>query len=122
MEVPSLGVELELQLPAYKAATKMPDLSCVCVLSHGSRQYWLLNPRSDARDQTQNLMVPSWICFCCTMTATPEDWFFEGHGPVQLIADTQRGLGHFCHNHWEERGDQGSPSGREGSHGRVWLW
>ena len=27
----------------------------------------------------------------------------EGHGPAQLIAYPQRGLGHFCHDHWEER-------------------
>ena len=27
----------------------------------------------------------------------------EGYGPAQLIAYPQRGLGHFCHDHWEER-------------------
>ena len=27
----------------------------------------------------------------------------EGHCPAQLIAYPQRGLGHFCHDHWEER-------------------
>ena len=30
MEVPRLGVELELQLPAYTTATATPDLSHVC--------------------------------------------------------------------------------------------
>ena len=30
MEVPKLGVESELQLPAYTLATAMWDLSCVC--------------------------------------------------------------------------------------------
>ena len=29
MEVPRLGVELELQLLAYATATAMPDLSCL---------------------------------------------------------------------------------------------
>ena len=32
MEVPRLGVELELELPAYAIATTMPDPSWVCGL------------------------------------------------------------------------------------------
>ena len=32
MEVPTLGVESELQLPSYTTATATPDLSCVCDL------------------------------------------------------------------------------------------
>ena len=32
MEVPRLGVQLELQLPAYTAATATQDLSAVCDL------------------------------------------------------------------------------------------
>ena len=28
-------------------------------------------PLSEARERTQNLMVPSQICFRCTMTGTP---------------------------------------------------
>ena len=43
MEVPRLGVESELQLPAYATATAMPDLSCVCDLHHSSWQCWILN-------------------------------------------------------------------------------
>ena len=31
----------------------------------------ILNPLSEARDQTRNLMVPSWIHFHPTMTGTP---------------------------------------------------
>ena len=34
MEVPRLGVELELQLLAYAIAIAMPDLSHICDLSH----------------------------------------------------------------------------------------
>ena len=30
------------------------------------------NPLSEARDQTHNLVVPSQICFCCTMMGTPK--------------------------------------------------
>ena len=39
MEVPRLGVESELQLPAYTTATAMPDLSRVYNLHHSSRQH-----------------------------------------------------------------------------------
>ena len=41
-----------------------PDPSCVCDLHHSSRQCQILNRLSEARDQTCNLMVPSWIRFC----------------------------------------------------------
>ena len=63
MEVPRLGVESGLQLPAYTTATAtaMPDLSHVWDLHRSSRQHRILNPLSEARDQTRNLMVPSQI-------------------------------------------------------------
>ena len=38
MEVPSLGVESELQPPAYTTATARWDLSLICDLHHSSRQ------------------------------------------------------------------------------------
>ena len=37
MEVPTLGVELELRLPAYTTATATPDPSCICSLCHSSQ-------------------------------------------------------------------------------------
>ena len=43
MEVPRLGVEVELQLPAYTTATATPYLSCVCNLHHSSQQLRILN-------------------------------------------------------------------------------
>ena len=49
----------------------MPDLSHVCNLHHSSRQHWILNLLREARDQTHNHMVPSRICFHCTMMGTP---------------------------------------------------
>ena len=76
MEVPRLGVKLELQVLAYTTATAMPDLSCVCNSHHSSWQHQILNPMSEARDRTCNLMVPSQTCFCCTMTETPEIIFY----------------------------------------------
>jgi len=65
LEVPRQGVQSELQQPVYTTATATPDPS------HTSWQGWILNPLSEARDQTRNLMVPSRICFCCATTETP---------------------------------------------------
>ena len=48
MEVPRLGVQSGP--PAYTTATATPDLSCVCDLHHSSRNHWILNPLSKARD------------------------------------------------------------------------
>ena len=71
MELPGLGVESELQLPAYATATVMQDLSCVCSLPHSSQQRRILNLLSKARDRTRNLMVPSQISFRYVTTGTP---------------------------------------------------
>ena len=48
MEVPKLGVEVEL--PAYATATVTPDPSRVCDLHHSSWQHLVLNPLSGDRD------------------------------------------------------------------------
>ena len=49
----------------------MPDLRCMYNLHYSSWQCWILNPLSEARDRTRNLMVPSLIHFCCTTMETP---------------------------------------------------
>ena len=54
MEVPRLGVELELQLPAY--TTVMQDPNHVCSLHHSSQQRQILN-----RVRTGIEPVSSWI-------------------------------------------------------------
>ena len=58
MEVPGLGVQLELQLLPYTTATAMLDPSRVCDLHYSSWQRQILNPLSEARDRTHNLIVP----------------------------------------------------------------
>ena len=63
MEVPALGVESELQLPACTTATATWDLSLICDLHHSSRQRWILNPLSEARDRTCILMDTSQMCY-----------------------------------------------------------
>ena len=64
MEVPRLGVKLELHLLAYATATAMPDPSYICDPHHSSQQCQMLNPLNDARDQTCILMDTSWVCYC----------------------------------------------------------
>ena len=71
VKVPTIGVKSELQLPAYTTATATPDLRLVCDLLHRSRRCQILNPLSEVRDRTCNLMVPSRICFLCATTGTP---------------------------------------------------
>ena len=41
------------------------------ILCYSSQQCRILNPLSEARDQTRNFMVSSRICFCCTTMGTP---------------------------------------------------
>ena len=57
MEVPRLGVQLELYLPAYTTATATasPDPS------HIFEQHQILNPLSEDRGQTHVLMDVSWV-------------------------------------------------------------
>ena len=64
MEIPRLGVNLELQLPATATATATQDPSHVCNLYHSSQQCWILNPLSKARDGTHVLMDTSHVCYC----------------------------------------------------------
>ena len=53
MEVSRLGLESQLQLPAYVTAIAMLwDPSCIYDLHHNSQQLWISDPLSKARDQT----------------------------------------------------------------------
>ena len=61
MEVPRLGVELELQLPAYITATATQNPSCVCNLHQSSWQHQILDPLIEARDQSLILMDTSQV-------------------------------------------------------------
>ena len=70
-QVPRLGVESELYLPAYTTTTATRDPSRICDPHHSSRQRRILNPLSEARDGTPNLMLPSQIHFCCATVGTP---------------------------------------------------
>ena len=63
MEVPRLGAESELWLPAYATPTAMWHRSRACNLHHRSRLRQMLNPLSGSRDQTCILMDTSQVCF-----------------------------------------------------------
>ena len=74
MEVPRLGVK---SLLATAIATL--DLSHVCDLHHSSRQCWIPNPLSEARDRICLLMDTSQIRLCCaTMGALHLCYFGVG--------------------------------------------
>ena len=81
MEAPRLGVELEVQQPAYTTATATQDPSRICSPHHGSRQHKILNPLSEARDRTHILMdtsqtrkgAPSWYIVRSVRFATTKN-------------------------------------------------
>ena len=77
MEVPRLGVELELQPLTYARATATWDPSRVCDLHHRSRQHQILNPLSEARDQACNLMALVGFVNHRTMTGIPRAYILE---------------------------------------------
>ena len=78
MEVPRLWVESELQLLAYARATAMPVPSRIRTLHYSLWQHWILNPLSEARDQTCNLMVPNQIYFLSATTETQKKAYLNG--------------------------------------------
>ena len=71
MEVPRLGFESELQLPAYITATATEDPSCICNLNHSLWQCWIPNPLGEARNWTHILMDIIQVCYCWATTETP---------------------------------------------------
>ena len=57
MEVPRLGGRIGAAAGGYATATAMRDLSHISDLHHSSRWRWLLNPLSEARDQTRRFVT-----------------------------------------------------------------
>ena len=100
MEVPRLGGESELHLPACGTATAMPDPSLVCDLHHRSRQCRVSHPLSETRDRTQNLMGPSQICFRCATMGTPRPATFALPVSITYAACTNIGKVLVCTQHY----------------------
>ena len=86
MEIPRVGVELELRLLAYVTATVTQDLNHVCDLHHSSWKSQILNPLSkagdqtymltDTRDRTHVLTDTSQVHFCWATMGTPHTMKF----------------------------------------------
>ena len=72
MEIPRLGVESEVQLPACTTGTATPDPSSVCDLHHSSRQCQIPDPLSEASHRTHGLMDTIRIHFHCATRGTPK--------------------------------------------------
>ena len=78
MEVPRLGVEMELQLLAYTTAMATLDLSHICNLRLSLRQHHILNPLSKVRDQTSFLMDTSQVLNMLRHSGhSLDDFFFK---------------------------------------------
>ena len=71
MEVPRLGVKLELQLLASVSATAVQGSKPHLPLTTQLMAMPVLNPLSEARDGTHILMDTSWVCYCWATTETP---------------------------------------------------
>ena len=57
MEVPRLGVESELQLPAYTLATAMQDPSCICDLHHSNIRSLMHEARPGIKPASSPVLV-----------------------------------------------------------------
>jgi len=81
MEFPRIGVESELYLMVYTAATAMPYLSCVCDPHHSSWQCWILKHQIEP--------VSSWIPvgFVTDWATRGTPWFtiFKGYTLFRVI-------------------------------------
>ena len=108
--VPRLGVELQLQLPAYTTATATatPEASCIFNLHRSSQPCWILNPLSEARDRTCILMDISWALHPLshrTLSAVIVSPRHYGHGstsvcsvPALTLDSHTRAAPHQCHS------------------------
>ena len=85
---PWLGVKSELQVLAHARAIATRDPSHICNLHRSSRQHRILNPLSEARDQTCIFMDASRIHFHCTTMGTPEKRFLKIKGEVVMVCNT----------------------------------
>ena len=80
MQVPRLRGLID----AAAAGLHLGHPSRLCDLHHCSRQRRILNPLSEARDQTRNVMVPSGIHFRCATMGTPVFCFFGCPGHMEF--------------------------------------
>ena len=104
MEAPWLGVESELQLPAYATATATWNLSYICKLHHSSQKCQIPNPLSEARGQPCVLTDTSWARYRWATTGTctifiPLDVHYK------LVWGNSTAIFHFMKLHSEKSSD-----------------
>ena len=90
MEVPRLGIKLELQLLTYTTATAMWDPSHICKLHHSSRQCQIPNLLSNARDQTCILMDTGRIWFPLSHDRNSDVHYFKNAGKIVAMESMKR--------------------------------
>ena len=85
-----------MQLLAYIIATATPDPSHVCNPHHSSWQYWILNPLSEARDQTvYNWAARLWgvvggvVCFARWITLSHPGEYQVNEGKSNTIVSAK---------------------------------
>ena len=76
MDILRLGVALELQLLPYATAITTRDPSHICDLHHSFWQCWILNPSSEARNQT---------CLLMDMSQVFKPLSHNGNSPLVLL-------------------------------------
>ena len=85
MEVPRLGVELELFPLAYTTATARRGPSCICHLRRSFRQRRILNPLSEARVKPASSWTLCWVLNPRSRRGTPR---FTRYLPRNSKADS----------------------------------
>ena len=76
-EVSRLGIKSELQLLAYALASAMPELSHIHDLCHSLQEHQILNPLSNARDQTCILLDTSQILNLLSHNGSSKSHIFD---------------------------------------------
>ena len=93
MEIPRLGVESDLHLSAYTTATATWDPSHFFNVHHRSWQHRILNPPSEARNQTCIFGDTTWVCNPLShngnFLSTP---FFNSISRVPVVAQQVKNL------------------------------
>ena len=104
MDIPQLGVESELQLPAYTTDTATTDLSCIWDLCRNLRQHLTFNPLSHNGNANKNWLI-DWLIFAFL---GPHLW---PYGSSQARGQTGAAVGlHHSHSnnrsliHWARPG------------------
>ena len=77
MQVPRLGIESKLQLPAYIKATATQDLRHVCNLHHSSEQGRILYPLSRLEIKPTSSWILVRFVMCWDTMGTPQCYYFK---------------------------------------------